>query len=83
VILTGVGPYNYRLTSKTFNFRFVSPHGNQQDFRREIVGTGAALRRCHMKKEQEANVWVSEDRAAVWVGLAIGAVGLVVLWATH
>ena len=36
-----------------------------------------------MKKEQEANVWVSEDRTAVWVGLAIGAIGLVVLWATR
>jgi len=36
-----------------------------------------------MKKEQEANVWISEDRAAVWVGLALGAFGLLVLWATR
>jgi hypothetical protein len=36
-----------------------------------------------MKKEQEANVWVSEDRTAVWVGIAIGAIGFVVLWATR
>jgi hypothetical protein len=36
-----------------------------------------------MKKQPEANVWVSEDRTAVWVGLAIGAIGLMVLWATR
>jgi hypothetical protein len=36
-----------------------------------------------MKKAQEANAWVSEDRTAVWVGLAIIAIGLVVLWATR
>jgi hypothetical protein len=36
-----------------------------------------------MKKKQEANAWFSEDRTAVWVGLAIGAIGLVVVWATR
>jgi hypothetical protein len=36
-----------------------------------------------MKNEQETNVWVSKDRTAVWIGLAIGAIGLVVLWATR
>jgi hypothetical protein len=36
-----------------------------------------------MKKGMEADVWVSEDRTAVWVGLAIGAIGLLVLLATR
>jgi hypothetical protein len=33
-----------------------------------------------MDKKQEVNGWVSDDRTAVWVGLAIGAIGFVILW---
>jgi hypothetical protein len=36
-----------------------------------------------MKENFEANVWVSEDRIAVWIFLAIGAIGLMLLLATR
>ena len=41
------------------------------------------LRRRRMKENFEANVWVSEDRIAVWIFLAIGAIGLMLLLATR
>jgi hypothetical protein len=33
--------------------------------------------------DPETNGWVSADRLAVWVGLAIGLVFLTFLWATR
>jgi hypothetical protein len=36
-----------------------------------------------MKNERDTNAWVSEDRAAVWIGLALSAIVLVVVWVSH
>jgi len=32
-----------------------------------------------MEKKEQTNGWVSEDRTAVWIGLAIGAIGILIL----
>ena len=36
-----------------------------------------------MRKERDTNAWVSEDRTAVWIGLAVSAIGFVILWITY